>query len=201
MLSTPSASAIGLFPASGKGICRRSRRALSMPAGTEDPFDLQRFVDAQHGRLRSSARGTGHRPQTQPLDVVHLPAGRGPRLERHVPALRHCLARGSGRLSHAPVAWPSIARVHPARDRHRRAQHPRNLRQPRRHEVSVLDDAVLRGDGRQHATSSLPCRNTSPASRTPPLWRACKRATRLSPASGTGAYLFPTEQRSSRLQP
>jgi uncharacterized protein (DUF1810 family) len=43
----------------------------------DDRYNLQRFVDAQGGRLRSRAGRTARRPQAQPLDVFPQIAGVG----------------------------------------------------------------------------------------------------------------------------
>ena len=62
-------------------------------AGVDDPYNLQRFVDAQHGVYRSCARRTSRRIEAEPLDVVHLSAARRPRPQPDRPILRHRLAR------------------------------------------------------------------------------------------------------------
>ena len=52
-----------------------------------DPHDLSRFVDAQAGDYEQALAEIRTRPEAVALDLVHLPADRGARLQLDVPAL------------------------------------------------------------------------------------------------------------------
>ena len=65
-----------------------ARCAACRPSGADDPYRLERFVTAQdsagtYQRALAELRG---RPEDQPLDVVHLPPGRRPRVQRSWPS-------------------------------------------------------------------------------------------------------------------
>ena len=69
----------------------------------DDPYDLQRFVTAQDagGTYQRALAELRAGPQDQPLDVVRLPADRGPRLQPGLAHLRdHSLAEAEAYLAH-----------------------------------------------------------------------------------------------------
>jgi uncharacterized protein (DUF1810 family) len=77
-----------------------------MATGADDPYDLQRFVDAQravYDQVRAELTAGGKRSHWMWFIFPQI-EGLGSSMMS-----RHFLTRGGGRISHTPVAWASIA--------------------------------------------------------------------------------------------
>lgn len=70
---------------------------------SDDPFDLDRFVEAQEGTYATALVETPRR-QAGPLAVVRLSAAQGTRKQPDGREVRHRLARGGSRLPGASGA-------------------------------------------------------------------------------------------------
>ena len=74
-----------------------------------DPYDLQRFVDAQDPVYDKVLRRTAGWPQEKPLDVVHFPANQGSGLQSSGPQICHFFAGGSRPYLAHPILGPRLA--------------------------------------------------------------------------------------------
>ena len=131
----------------------RRSEVIEMPA-SHDPFDLQRFVDAQDPRLRHGPRRTARRTKAQPLDLVRIPAaaGAGPQPDGACTMAISSLdeARAYLRPRRARAA---AAGMHAAGRGDRRPLGRRDLRLAGQPEGALVDDAVRPRHRRQRRLS------------------------------------------------